>query len=100
MITLAVERLFDCMLNPTVAGPTFGDVQGVGPAVGPQAEKVTDPVGDPAAEVPVTVAVSTAVLLSSMVDGLSAVVSVGVIEPVEVVASRHSVLVSLSLTAL
>jgi hypothetical protein len=100
MVTLAVERLLDCGLSPAVAGPMFGEVQGAALAVGPQAVKVTVPVGDPPAAVPVTVAVSTAVLPKGMLELLRAVLNVGVTEPVELVTSRHSVWVSLSVTTL
>jgi hypothetical protein len=60
MVTLAVALVVDRRATSSVAGPTFGDVHGVGDAVGPQASKVTVPVGAPKLMFPVTVAVSTA----------------------------------------
>jgi hypothetical protein len=100
-VALAVDASFDPELNSAVAEPALGDVQGEALVVGPQAEKVTVPVGDPPALVPVTVAVSMSVLPRGMLELVKVDVSVGVVGWVEEpVTSRHSVLVSLSLTAL
>ena len=62
---------------------------------------MTVPVGDPPADPPVTVAVSLSVLPRGMLELVNADLSVGVVGwEDELVTSRHSVVVSLSLTAL
>jgi hypothetical protein len=79
MVTLAVELVAVRRDTPTVAGPTLGEVQGVGDAVGPHASKVTLPVGAPKVVFPVTVAVSTAELPKGTLGLLRAVVKEGVV---------------------